>query len=549
MDHQKRFILAMVLSGIIVIAWQYLFPPPLPPEQPDAGAAVEKKVDGTTPAATADTKVVPVPVAQPAKVIPARKDVLTTPKFKVTLSNQGGVVTGVDLIDPAQYQKAGDLLGATPKENGRYPFAITFDKGALNLPADLTFEVVEASESKVLYRHVDPSGRFTLTRSYSAHPELPFTLNTAISITNHSQDASLNDRMVMTLQGYEDPDKETSFLEIRSDEIEAICHSEDDMERNLHSQLEKPETLSGPIVWSSVGSRYFFWSYIPERAAERCVMNRDGAYGRSLLTWSDFSIAPGSTYTYEGKVYAGPKDLDVLSKVQATLGESVDYGILTILAKPMRWLLNFFYGLVHNWGLAIILLTFLIKLVTWPFTEKSYANAERMKDIQPLLDDVRKRYENDQQRLAEETMKLFKEHSFNPLGGCLPMVLQMPILYGLYVMIINSVELYHAHFALWYTDLSSRDPYYILPVLMGIMMFVQQHFMTPPTSASTSPQQQQMQQMMKFMPIMFTAFMFFLPSGLVLYYSLNLVLGILQQWLIRRKFARRREAAAAAAAA
>ena len=189
------------------------------------------------------------------------------------------------------------------------------------------------------------------------------------------------------------------------------------------------------------------------------------------------------------------------------------------------------------------MLTLLIKIVTWPFTEKSYANAERMKEIQPKLDELRTKHENDQQRLAEETMKLFQENSFNPLGGCFPMLLQMPILYGLYVMIINSVELYHAEFFLWYTDLSARDPYFVLPIFMGALMFAQQQFMTP---QSTNPQQAQTQAMMKFMPIMFTAFMLFLPSGLVLYYSLNLVLGILQQYLIRRKFARRREKAAAA---
>jgi YidC/Oxa1 family membrane protein insertase len=175
------------------------------------------------------------------------------------------------------------------------------------------------------------------------------------------------------------------------------------------------------------------------------------------------------------------------------------------------------------------LLTLLIKILTWPITDKAYSSAERMKKIQPKLQELKEKYANDQQRMTEETMKVFKENNVSPLG-CLPMLIQIPILYALFVMIYNSVELYRANFALWYTDLSAPDPYFVLPILMGAVMVVQQRMTTIETP---NPQ---MAMMMKIMPIMFTAFMLFLPAGLVLYYFVNLILGLAQQFWIKRKF-------------
>ncbi len=539
----------MALCGLIVLAWQYFFPPPAPDQVADGDTEVTQKEDtskadnnANVNASKGDTTNNGEPT-KPAKVIEERVSEIKTSKFVVTLTNKGGAVAGIKLLDPEQYQAAGNLLGTFPKgKEPAYPFTISFGKGAISLPDGLVYEVASEAKDAVTYRHVDPQGRYTIERTYAASKEHPYTLDVKIAITNSNESASLIDNLKMRISGYKDPEQESSFLEMRSDEVETICHSEDDLERELFSGFDDGEkqTLDNNINWGAVNTRYFFWGIIPEKKAEKCVMTRSGDYLFTDLTWDDFSVPPSSTYTFQGSIYTGPKDLDVLNEFGGELNETVDYGIWTVLAKPMRWLLNFFYQWVKNWGLAIILLTFVIKIVTWPFTEKSYANAERMKEIQPQLDELRKTYENDQQRLAEETMKLFKENKFNPLGGCFPMLLQMPILYGLFVMINNSVELYQANFILWYTDLSSSDPYFVLPILMGIMMLVQQHFMTPASSGGS--QTQQAQAMMKFMPIMFTAFMLFLPSGLVLYYSLNLVLGIMQQWLIRRKFAKRREA-------
>jgi len=555
MEQQKRFLLAMVVSAGIVLGWQYFFPPPAPT---DAGAGTEqvteqgdkgekkgdadKAPDQAKPVADAAPKEQP-PAAKPRKNVAVEAAELVTSDFKVTLTNKGGRVIGIDLLDPAQYQKAGNLLASYPEGSENFPFELSFDKGAIQLPAELVYEVAEKTDKKIVYRFVDPNGAYQVDKIFSVGDKNRYTLGLDVVITNISKTASINERLTMTLTGHSDPNVEKSMLDFRPDELEGICHVNADTERTLISGLDEPTNFTGDTSWGAIGTRYFIWTVLPSKNAEKCNISKDGDFVKTQLVWSDFSIQPGSSYTYDSTLYMGPKDLDVLNELGSELGESVDYGILSILALPMRWLLNLFFSLVGNWGIAIILLTLLIKIVTWPFTEKSYANTERMKEIQPKLDELRTKYENDQQRLAEETMKLFKEQKFNPLGGCLPMVLQMPILYALYVMIINSVELYQAEFALWYTDLSASDPYFVLPILMGVMMLVQQRFMTPPSSGN-NPTAQQTQAMMKIMPIIFTGVMLFLPSGLVLYYSLNLLLGILQQYLIKRKFARRRQAAA-----
>jgi YidC/Oxa1 family membrane protein insertase len=277
---------------------------------------------------------------------------------------------------------------------------------------------------------------------------------------------------------------------------------------------------------------------IPDNGAEACVFEQASAdYLRTRMIFERFSVEPKGTWSTSHSIYMGPKDFGVLRDTGSRLEEAVDYGFFTVLARPLRAALAFFYGFVGNWGLAIIVLTLVIKLFTWPLTQKAYVNAERMKKLQPRIKELREKYENDQQRMSEETMKLMREEKVNPLG-CLPLLIQMPILYGLFIMIYNSVELYHAEF-LWYADLSAPDPIFLLPLLMGAVMFVQQRLTMQASAATMNPQ---MVTVMKIMPVMFTAFMIFLPAGLVLYYLLNLVLGVLQQFLIRRKFQKAEEA-------
>ena len=218
----------------------------------------------------------------------------------------------------------------------------------------------------------------------------------------------------------------------------------------------------------------------------------------------------------------------MLQKGGARLDEAIDYGFFGIVAIPLLHLLKFFYQVVHNYGLAIILLTILIKLLLHPINKRSMGSMKAMQNLQPKLKELREKYKNDKQRLNMEMMNLFKLHKVNPMGGCLPMHAQFPIYIALYKVLWNSVELYRAPFFWFYKDLSAPDPYLISPILLGIAMFAQQKLMP---AATMDPAQRKM---MMFMPLMFCVFMLFLPSGLTIYILVNTVFSILQQWMVNK---------------
>ncbi len=231
-------------------------------------------------------------------------------------------------------------------------------------------------------------------------------------------------------------------------------------------------------------------------------------------------------------VFAGPKDLDELEATNAALTDSLDFWYFGFLAKPMLSGLKLFYTWFGNWMLAILLLTVLIKGLTLPLTHKSYTQMQKMQGVKPEMDELQKKYANDKERLQREMLNLYKRHNVNPLGGCLPMVFQMPVYIALYRCIYSAVDLYQAPLFGWITDMTQPDPYFVLPVFLGVFMFIQQMFM--PQSPGADPAQQKMIRYV--MPVMFSVFMLMLPSGLVFYIFVSTVLGITQQWLIKRKF-------------
>jgi YidC/Oxa1 family membrane protein insertase len=220
--------------------------------------------------------------------------------------------------------------------------------------------------------------------------------------------------------------------------------------------------------------------------------------------------------------------------LNAELHDAIDLGWFSFLAIPIREILVFFHRIAPNWGVAIIMLTMFIKLLLFPVTHKAFVSMEKMRELQPQIAALQKKYENDRMKLGEEQMKLFRESGTSPFGGCLPMILQMPIYIALYRTIQGTTELYNAPFVLWIQDLSHQDPYLILPLLMGVTMWGQNK-LSP--QAIDNPQMAAVQ---KIMPFMFTAFMLFLPSGLVLYIFVNMLLSIAQQLYIRRSLEKKR---------
>jgi YidC/Oxa1 family membrane protein insertase len=236
-------------------------------------------------------------------------------------------------------------------------------------------------------------------------------------------------------------------------------------------------------------------------------------------------LAPGESKAVSMDLYAGPQDQEKLKGIAPGLEHVVDYGWLTVLAYPLFVLLNWLQNLVVNWGVAIILLTVLIKLAFYPLSAASYKSMAQMRKMAPRLQHLKERYGDDRQKLHEQMMKIYKEEKINPLGGCLPILVQIPVFIALYWVLMGAVELRQAPFALWITDLSEPDPYYVLPLVMAVTMFIQQKLSpTPPDPVQAK--------VMMIMPIVFSVFFFFFPAGLVLYWLVNNVLSILQQWRI-----------------
>ncbi|MDJ0748060.1 MAG: membrane protein insertase YidC [Woeseiaceae bacterium] len=239
------------------------------------------------------------------------------------------------------------------------------------------------------------------------------------------------------------------------------------------------------------------------------------------------SVAPGTSETFPTTLFVGPKLQSQLEEIDKSLKLTVDYGWLTIISQPLFWLLSFVHDYVANWGLAIIVVTILIKLAFYKLTESSGRSMARMRNLQPRMKALQDRYKDDRQALSQAMMDLYKREKVNPAAGCLPILIQMPFFLAFYWVLLESVEMRQAPFALWITDLSTRDPYFILPLIMGVSMFLQQKLNPAPTDPVQA-------KVMQIMPVMFTVFFAFFPSGLVLYWVTNTVLSIAQQWKINR---------------
>ncbi|WP_045827365.1 membrane protein insertase YidC [Teredinibacter turnerae] len=284
--------------------------------------------------------------------------------------------------------------------------------------------------------------------------------------------------------------------------------------------------------WVAMVQHYFMSAWVPDQDKDQKYVLRKSrnanVYFLSFTTLTSTTIAPGTTGSIKAQYYAGPKHIRVLEKIAPHLDLTIDYSWLWFIAKPLFYALDFIHGLVGNWGLAIILLTCCIKLVFFYPSAMSYRSMAKMRKVQPLMNELKERYGDDRQRMSAELMKLYKKEKVNPLGGCLPILLQMPVFIALYWMIMESVELRHAPFYLWIHDLSVRDPYFVLPLIMGVTMWIQQKLNPTPADPMQA-------KVMQLMPFFFTALFMMFPAGLVLYWVVNNTLSITQQYIITRQ--------------
>lgn len=312
----------------------------------------------------------------------------------------------------------------------------------------------------------------------------------------------------------------------------AIYTDQEKFQKIAFSDIEKSKSFAGKSVdngWVAMVQHYFVTAFLPKDKQEREFYTRklaDKLFSAGTIVRIE-SVAPGATSSVSVPLYAGPQEQDKLKAIAPGLELVVDYGWLTVIAVPLFWVLEFFYGWLGNWGLAIIVLTISIKLIFFPLSAASYRSMAKMKVVAPRLTKIREQYADDRMKQNQAMMDLYKEEKINPLGGCLPILVQIPVFIALYWTLLASVELRYAPFYGWITDLSTADPYYVLPALMMASMVIQ-------TKLNPTPPDPIQAKVMMIMPFAFGVMFFFFPAGLVLYWLVNNILSILQQWQITR---------------
>lgn len=281
--------------------------------------------------------------------------------------------------------------------------------------------------------------------------------------------------------------------------------------------------------WVGLVQHYFVSAWIPKTGAAQEFFTRelsDTMYAIGTKG-SIGNVKPGTEVTTTAKFYAGPQTHDALVAAAPGLEYTVDYGWLTVIASPLFWMLSKIHGLVDNWGVAIILLTVMIKAAFYPLSATSYRSMAQMRELAPRLQALKEKFGDDRQKMQMAMMDLYKTEKINPMGGCLPILVQIPVFISLYWMLLGSVDLRHAPFMLWIKDLSAIDPYYVLPILMGATMIIQTKLNPKPTDPIQA-------KVATFMPVVFSVFFFFFPAGLVLYWLVNNILSIAQQWYVNK---------------
>lgn len=293
--------------------------------------------------------------------------------------------------------------------------------------------------------------------------------------------------------------------------------------------VKEPLNITANDGWVGILQHYFVSAWIPKDGLARKFYTEklsDNIY--RIGTKSTLgTIAPGATLAVPARLYSGPQTKEDLIAAAPGLEYSVDYGWLTVIASPLFWLLSKIYSLVHNWGVAIILLTVLIKAAFFRLSASGYRSMAQMRELAPRLQSMKEKFGDDRQKMQMAMMDLYKKEKINPMGGCFPILIQVPVFIALYWVLLGSVELRHAPFFGWIQDLSAIDPYYILPILMGATMIVQ-------TKLNPKPTDPMQAKIMTWMPVVFSVFFFFFPAGLVLYWLVNNVLSIAQQWYVNK---------------
>ena len=523
---EKRVLIAVILSVAVMYGYSFLVPAPQH-KTVDTTAAVQHSVSSSV--STLAVKTVPPAAGQPAAA-PARDVVVETGLFKAEFSSRGGSLKRLVLKNYREQEGPGGkqvtLLDENTPENyslksEAQSFAV--DPLAVCSVNSDGFILGKGDKRDLEFICRSPQGDL-LKKTFTLHGD-SYGMDLVQQITNTTsvqQSGSLN----LLLATHVD----SSVKESRFAEHGPVSFVGKGLVALKSKDLEKgPKTFDKDVLWTGYADKYFLSAVMAGSSSFGPVVIRE-ANGRVDNTISSLPITlkPGESSTLSYKLYFGPKDLDILKAQDNQLDAVIDLGWFTIVAKPLLSALKFFYGYVHNYGIAIIIVTVIIKILFYPLTYKSYKSMKQMQKIQPKMAELKEKHKNDRDAMNKAVMELYKTHKVNPLGGCLPMLVQMPIFVALYRALMTSIELRHAPFMLWIMDLSIKDPYYVTPVIMGATMFIQQK-MTPNTSMDPTQAK-----MMLALPLVFTVMFINMPAGLVLYWLVNNMLTIAQQMYINR---------------
>lgn len=551
MDNQ-RLVLFIALSLVILLlfsAWQRENQPPVASIEitdiamaPSGESTVATPLAADVPAtvreklSSASASAMPKSVQSPT-VVEGRRITVNTDRLEFVINTAGGEITRVALPTYPVTQDKPDqpfqlLDDRLPKyfvaqsgllaSQGNAP-----DHHALFTAEQTDYTLADGQNELKVRLHWSNEDGIKVVKTYTFQRD-SYAVKLDVDVQNNGQQA-WKGRAYQQLQRTEMA-RESFFLYTYTGGV--VSSSWDPYEKIEFSEMAdwKAEQSYNKGGWIAMLQHYFFAAWIPAADSANHFYTKALTDGRYLLGQSgeEQSVAPGSSATFSGLFYAGPKEQHRLEKIEPNLRLTVDYGILDILAKPVFWTMEKIYSVVGNWGLAIIFVTLIIKLIFFPLSAASYRSMANMRRLSPKLKALKERYGDDRQKMSQAMMAIYKKEKINPLGGCLPILVQIPVFISLYWVLLESVEMRQAPFALWITDLSAKDPFYVLPLLMGISMFIQQKLNPPPMD----PVQQKI---MQALPIIFTAFFAFFPAGLVLYWVVNNCLSIAQQWYITRK--------------
>lgn len=539
-SNSARTFLAIVLSMTVILLWQMYIVKTHPAGGTDAGTTDAIAGTAGRSAGDEDNKVqsdewqmgdrehAPEATSEEEIDYEEKFAVLKNDLVEATFTNRGGRLSSLILKKYKGHKGSKDFVNLVYKDS--FPLATLLNNPLYRFSENERYEIVEGSDKRILMRSEHPSG-IVITKEYRLVKGYEFYLN--VTVANGSgKEFVYKPSITWSDSALKGGIREEGLKNRIGEYYYPSCLANNSIISGEKINKERlSQSMEGQIGWISSASRYFIASIVPvDQKVALCRFSSDARYNyRVSLVYPESKTMPGEETTFSYRLYLGPKGYSLLKGMGADLERTVDFGWLAVLCIPLLYLLNLFNSFVHNYGIAIVLLTIVIKIISIPFTQKSMKSMQELQKIKPKIDELQKKYKDNREKLNEEMMRLYREYGVSPFGGCLPMLLQMPIWFALYRMLSNSVELYQAVFIpLWIEDLSAKDPYYILPVLLGVGTFLQQK-LTPTTMDST-----QAKVMLYFMPIFLTFIMISLPAGLTLYIFVSSVLSIAHQVYMNR---------------